>query len=92
MRNLFCVLALLVLTQGAAAESRPQDSSHPMQPPRFYVGLQVQWSDGSQGHIVGAAVWEGANGSGQWHYPVQFGGPDSLCWSLPEQGLTFVED
>ena len=73
------------------AESRPLDSSQPSQP-RFGVGFRVEWSDGSLGRIVGTPQWEQSDTSGQWVYPVQFGGPDSLLWSLPEPGLRFIDE
>jgi hypothetical protein len=83
---------LLASTVFVQAESHPHDGSQPSEPPQFSVGLRVRWSDGSEGQIVGRAEWRPQGAQGQWHYPVQFGGPDSLCWSLPEQGLQFIEE
>lgn len=86
-----CLAAILslLLTASVCAESVPP---HPADPPRFGAEWRVRWSDGSIGRIVGQARWEPSNTSGQWFYTVQFGGPDSLYWSLPEQGLELAED
>jgi hypothetical protein len=92
LKTIRLVLIWLACRHLAWAESRPEDSSLPSQPPRFAVGLRVKWSDGSLGHVIGSAAWEQAGVSGTWVYPVQFGGPDSLVWSLPEPGLEFVDE
>jgi hypothetical protein len=91
MKPLAAAFILLGLTASLTAESRPRDGSQPADPPRFCVGWQVQWSDGSIGRIVEHAQWRPSDLAGEWYYPVQFGGPDSPCWSLPEQGLELAE-
>ena len=92
MRRIFAIVLLLSSASPLAAESHPRDGSQPSDPPRFSVGLLVRWSDGSEGSIVGRPQWQPSDSSGDWYYPVRFGGPDSLCWLLPEAGLQWREE
>jgi hypothetical protein len=92
MKQFSAALLLSLCAACARGESYPGDGSQPSDPPRFSVGWQVRWSDGSVGRIVDRAQWQPSDGGGQWYYPVQFGGPDSLCWSLPEPGLKWMEE
>ena len=91
----FCVsLAvwlLLVPLSVVSAESFPIDKSQPTETPQFSVGADVEWRDGSCGQVVAPAQWQTADDAGQWYYVVQFGGPDSLQWLLPEEGLTLTQ-
>ena len=92
MKPFLAALLCLSLTASVCAESFPRDNREPADPPRFGAGWRVRWSDGSLGQVVGPARWEPSSTSGQWFYTVQFGGPESLSWSLPEQGLELAED
>jgi hypothetical protein len=92
MKALAAALLVVCLAASVLAESHPRDGSQPDDPPRFCVGWRVQWSDGSIGRVVDHAHWRPSEQAGQWYYPVQFGGPDSLCWELPEQGLELIEE
>jgi hypothetical protein len=83
MKFLRAWLAVLLLASSLQAEIRP---FRPVNLPRFMVGANVRWADGSRGQIVGRAQWHGEEPDGQWYYPVQFGA-DGLCWALPESGL-----
>jgi hypothetical protein len=88
MKPILAALVCLSLTASIHADSFPRDNTQPADPPRFGVGWRVRWSDGSLGEIVGPARWDAS----QWFYTVQFGGPESLYWSLPEQGLELADE
>jgi hypothetical protein len=83
------VLVLLATTliagRSGIAETQPQRAP---EPPRYAIGLQVEWSDGSRGVIAGPAQWGGADES-EWVYPVQFPEQD-FYWLLPERGLKAI--
>ena len=78
-----CVLVLAMSC--ARAESRPDKV---LEPPKFFVGCPVIWSDGSRGKIVMRPEYS----EEEWHYLVQLGGEDGLCWRLPESGLKFNQN
>ena len=77
-----CVCVLLLVMGSVQAESHPD---RVLEPPKFFVGCPVIWSDGSRGKIVMRGEYVGE----QWYYLVQLGGEDGLCWRLPENGLRF---
>jgi hypothetical protein len=79
------VAATLVAGRFVIAETQPPRTP---EPPRYSIGLQVEWSDGSRGVIAGPAQWGGAEGT-EWIYPVQFPGQD-FYWLLPERGLKAI--
>lgn len=83
--RLVCASVLLFSLGALRAESYPVKA---LEPPKFFVGCPVIWSDGSRGKIMMRPDYRNE----EWYYQVQLGGENGLCWSLPERGLKFNQN